>query len=338
MSTIYLILILGITIFVHELGHFIFAKRAGIYVYEFALGMGPVIFKFNRKNDETLYSLRLFPIGGYVKMAGESIEDDDSVPVRKRMQNKTWLQRFLTISAGIVFNFIFAIIVLFFIGLFYGSPKMTPYVGDILKGSSADIAGMVKGDIIVKLNDHNIYSTDQFMVEEASLKSGEITLVLKTKTNETKEVTIKKVDGLYGFGLKEVFEDGFVAAIKYAFAKTGSLVLQMVLVLKYLFMGRIGLESLAGPVGVYTIVDQAAGYGIVSVIYLNAIISINVGFMNLLPIPAFDGGRLAFLIIEKIKGKPVSPKIENTIHLVGFGLLMILMLLITYKDIINLFS
>ena len=102
MTLIYMILMLGIIVFIHEFGHFIFAKKAGIYVYEFSIGMGPRIFKFNRKNDETEYSIRLFPIGGYVQMAGEEIEEDKDIPVEKRMQSKTWIQRFLTVIAGII--------------------------------------------------------------------------------------------------------------------------------------------------------------------------------------------------------------------------------------------
>ena len=107
MTLIYMVLILGIIVFIHEFGHFLFAKRAGIYVYEFSLGMGPRIFKFKRKNDETEYSLRLLPIGGYVQMAGEELEVDEKIPSEMRMQSKTWSQRFLTIIAGIMFNFIF---------------------------------------------------------------------------------------------------------------------------------------------------------------------------------------------------------------------------------------
>ena len=110
MTLIYMILILGIIVFIHEFGHFIFAKKAGIYVYEFSLGMGPRLFKFKRKNDETEYSLRLFPIGGYVQMAGEELEVDEKIPENMRMQSKTWVQRFLTIIAGIMFNFILAIV------------------------------------------------------------------------------------------------------------------------------------------------------------------------------------------------------------------------------------
>ncbi|MDD2519081.1 MAG: site-2 protease family protein, partial [Bacilli bacterium] len=117
MTIIYFVLVLGITVFIHELGHFIFAKKAGIYIYEFSIGMGPRLFKFERANDETVYSIRLFPIGGYVSMSGEEVEVAENVPVEKRFQSKTWIQRFLTIVAGVTFNFLLAIVLLFIVGL-----------------------------------------------------------------------------------------------------------------------------------------------------------------------------------------------------------------------------
>ena len=119
LTFIYFILVLGITVFIHELGHFIFAKKAGIYCYEFSLGMGPVIWKFNRKNDETTYSLRLFPIGGFVQMAGEAVDLDENIPEDKRMQSKSWFQRFMTVIAGILFNFLLAIIIFFIVGILF---------------------------------------------------------------------------------------------------------------------------------------------------------------------------------------------------------------------------
>ena len=134
MTLVYMILILGIIVFIHEFGHFLFAKKAGIYVYEFSLGMGPRIFKFNRKNDETEYSLRLFPIGGFVRMAGEEVDLDEKIPENKRMQSKTWMERFLTVIAGIMFNFILAIIVFFIVGLLNGASQNKPYISAVYDG------------------------------------------------------------------------------------------------------------------------------------------------------------------------------------------------------------
>src|SRR5574344_2029938 len=123
MTLIYFVLILGITVFIHELGHFLMAKKNGVYCYEFSLGMGPKIYSFKRKNDETIYSIRLFPIGGYVQMASEEIEADENIPVKKRLQSKTIWQRFKIVVAGALNNFILGILLLFLIGIFYGSPE-----------------------------------------------------------------------------------------------------------------------------------------------------------------------------------------------------------------------
>ncbi|MEG1048164.1 MAG: site-2 protease family protein, partial [Bacilli bacterium] len=133
MTLIYFILILGITVCIHEFGHFYFAKKSGVYVYEFSIGMGPVIKQWKRKNDETVYSIRLFPIGGYVSMAGEQVDDDDKVPSTKRLYNKTWGQRFITIAAGIILNFVLAIVLFFLLAVVTGTPSMNGYVTSLEK-------------------------------------------------------------------------------------------------------------------------------------------------------------------------------------------------------------
>ena len=133
MTLIYFILVLGIVVCIHEFGHFIFAKKAGIYVYEFSIGMGPKLFQFHRKNDETTYSIRLFPIGGYVKMAGEEVELDESIPEEKRFGSKRWLPKVLTVIAGVCFNFILAIIIFFVVALIGGTPRVSPIIGSTIK-------------------------------------------------------------------------------------------------------------------------------------------------------------------------------------------------------------
>lgn len=345
MTIVYFILILGVTIFVHELGHFIFAKKAGIYCHEFSLGMGPKIWSFRRKNDETLYAIRLFPIGGFVQMAGEEIEEDSSVPKNRQLTNKTWTQRFLTIIAGILFNFILAIVIFFFIALFNGAPSTKPVVDVTDKTLPAYSAGLKTGDVITKINDKRITSTDRLMLELQVNSGKKVTLEVK-RNDKVEDITIspKKVTNedktesyVYGFTLTTTFEKGFFASLQYAFLKTGYLVEQMFLVITYLITGAISLDNLAGPIGIYNIVGETARTGLVNIIFLLAYISINVGFINLLPIPAFDGGRILFLIIEKIKGSPVNQKVENVIHSVGFLLLMLLMVFITYNDIVRIF-
>lgn len=344
MTLIYFILILGVTIFVHELGHFIFAKRAKIHVYEFAVGMGPRILKFNRKNDETLYSLRLFPIGGFVQMAGEDINIDENIPENRTMQSKTWLQRFLTIVAGVVFNFILAIILLFIVALVSGAPSNKPIIESLNPDFPIIDTELSPGDQIVKLNNTKINSLDRLMLELQLNQGKELDVVVISKDGLEKEVLLVPMKVTiddnevyqYGFTLEQTITKGFVPAIKFAFTKMYSLMEQMVIVITSLITGALSIKNLAGPVGIFNIVGETAQHGFINIVYLAAFFSINVGFINLLPIPAFDGGRLLFLFIEKIKGSPVNSKVENTIHTVGFILLMLLMIIITFNDIIRL--
>lgn len=344
MTLIYFILILGITVFIHELGHFIFAKHAGIYVYEFSIGMGPQIFKFHRKNDETEYSIRLLPIGGYVQMAGEEIEADEDIPKEKQMTHKKWHQRFMTVIAGILFNFLLAIFIFFIVGLINGVPTETTTVADVSKNSAAFKAGLKSGDKILKINGTKIVSSDHLMLlVQINGKDKMNMTILRDGKEKALPITPKEikendqVSYQYGFSLKNHLVHDFFSAVKYGFTKMFSLIHQMILIIAYLLLGKLSISSLAGPVGIYTVVDQSAKAGILSLIYLLGFLSLNVGFINLLPIPAFDGGRLLFLIIEKIKGSPVKPKIENTIHAIGFVFLMVLMVVITYHDILRLF-
>lgn len=340
MTLIYMILMLGIIVFIHEFGHFIFAKKAGIYVYEFSLGMGPRIFKFKRKNDETEYSIRLLPIGGYVQMAGEELEEDKNIPEEKRMQSKTWIQRFLTVIAGIMFNFILAIILLFIVGLVVGSSDNKPYINVVDEGINSNLIN--EGDRILEVNGKKVVFIDTMLLRIQVNNGKPLKLKLEEEGN-IKEVTLNpievnengKTSYKYGFEIDSETKKGILPAVKYAFVKFASIFTQMVLVIGYLFTGKLGLSSLSGPVGIFNVVGQSAQAGFINLIYLTGFISLNVGFMNLLPIPALDGGRILFLIIEKIKGSKVDIKVENTIHTIGFVLLMILMVVITFNDIIR---
>lgn len=345
MTLLIFILVLGITVFIHELGHFIFAKRADIYVYEFSIGMGPKIFNFRRKNDETNYSIRLFPIGGFVSMAGEDIEVDKNIPEDKQMYSKTWIQRFLTIIAGVMFNFILAIILLFIVGLFNGAPQNKNIISGISKDYPIAKTNIKEKDIIIAVNNKKVNSQDMLMLELTVHNGETLTFTVKHKNGEKEKVKVKpkkvKIDDQeiykYGFEVESKIEKGVIPSIKYAFVKTGNLLNQMTHIILYLITGKLSLNSLSGPVGIYNVVGETAKAGLLSIIFLIAYLCINVGFINLIPIPAFDGGRALFLIIEKIRGKKINPKIENTIHNIGFILLMILMIVITYNDIVRIF-
>ncbi len=345
MTIIYFILILGGIVFFHELGHFLFAKKAGVYIYEFSIGMGPQLFKWKSKKDETMYSIRLLPIGGFVQMAGEEIDPDENIPKEKRMQSKTWLQRFSIMIAGIFFNFVLAIVLLFVVGLINGTPQKETYIGVIDKNSSAYNAGLRENFEILQVNGKKASTKDILSLELIANVKKEVEVKYKDE-NGNVEIAKFKADTVdengttnykYGFSLINQKQRGFFSSIKYAFTKTIELIEYMFFVIWYLITGKISLTNLSGPIGIFTMVGETAKEGLINLVYLMAIISINVGFINFLPLPAFDGGRILFLIIEKIKGSPVNPKIENIIHTVGLGLLMLLMVFITYNDILRIF-
>ena len=342
-TILYFILILGIIVFVHEFGHFIFAKKAGIYVYEFSLGMGPRIFKFKRKNDETVYAIRLFPIGGFVQLAGEDPELDKDIPKEKRLQSKTWMQRFLTMVAGVTMNFILAIVILFIIALVNGVSLDTRYVTEVNKDVYTNL---VNGDKIIKVNGRRTSNYDKLALEIAASKDYEFDMVVVTKDNVKKTVHVKAEktkdkngNDVYDFGFKLTGhrKRGIWVSIQYAFLKFFSTIEQMIYTLIYLFTGRLSVKMLSGPVGLYSVVGQAASNGFINILSLIALFSINVGFINILPFPAFDGGWVMFLVIEKIKGSPVKEKTQAIINTIGFYLLMLLMLYITFNDILKFF-
>ena len=337
-------IVLGSIVFVHEFGHFIMAKKNGVYVYEFSIGMGPKIWGF--KKGETDYSLRIFPIGGYCSLAGEDLEYDKEmkVPKKMQMQTKKWWQRFLILFFGPCNNFIFAIILILFISLIWGGMTMNPIISSVEKESSAYKSGLKKGDKIISIDNHNIDTSDDISLYIAIANGKKSTFKIERKGKNieikikpTKIKEGKKVSYRYGFGFKQKPIKDFIGKIGYAFNKFGALCKQMVITILYLFTGRIGVSQLSGPVGIYEIVGQTRTAGIENVLFIMAFLSLNVGFVNLLPIPALDGGHILFILIELIKGSPVKPEIENKFHSIGLILLMILMLLITVKDVFTLF-
>lgn len=347
-----LILILSLLIFLHELGHFITAKKAGAYVYEFAIGMGPKLFSFKRKNknDPTEYSIRAFPIGGFCAIAGE-VDEDDGMDVKLKkdeyMCNKPIWQRCVILIAGVTMNFLTGLFVLFISALIWGSVDNAPYVGVVSPGYPISDAGIEVGDKILKIDNTRTGSWDKITLALNLKKSGDVyKFTVKKKDGSVKayDVTPKVVKGeggkekrVFGFGQSSTRQRGLWASIKYAFKRGTSIIASMCSIIGNLFIGRLSISSLSGPVGIYGVVGEAAKTSAESVLYLMAYLSLNLGFINILPFPAFDGGRVLFLIIEKIRKKKMNPKVEDTLNKIGFGLLMILMAVITIKDILNLF-
>lgn len=372
-NIVILLLILTALIFVHEFGHFMIGKMCGVHIYEFALGMGPKVLGFKRKNDPTEYNLRALPIGGYCSLAGEDgAEDDQNLPKDKFMCNKGKLQRAAILVAGVTMNFITAFILLFFISLVWGSTEQTSYIGYIEPGSPADKAGMRVGDKIIECNGYKLSTWDKLTIvtslenkndyyeyvvkhedgkeEKYQIVPEEYAVIGDESIKITAENTIddiakvKKINKnevetskLIGIGANTEVRHGFVNALKYACKKFVSLISTMLLIIGSLFTGKLGLNSLSGPVGMYSVVNTVAAYGLSNIIYFAAYISINLGIMNILPFPAFDGGRVVFVAIEAITGKKVDSKIEGILNSIGFILIMLLMVYVTWHDILSLF-
>ena len=346
-SFIIFIIILGIIILVHEFGHFLFSKLFGVYVHEYSIGMGKKIWSKKPKGSETEYSLRIFPIGGFCRLAGEEGEDgDDSVPENRKLYKKSFIQRFLVFFMGPGFNFILAVIVLFILGLIFGGNISTLEIADIPEEYPAYQAGLREGDTILEVDGEKVRTWTQARIAIAMAEEGATVDFKVEDTNgniRTVEVTPQKevaedetVTYVYGIGCRNYRVKGFVGGLEYMVAESKNIFLSMFSTLKYLFTGGVSINDLSGPVGIYEVVDQEAEAGVSNLLYLLSYLSINVGVMNLIPFPAFDGGHILFLIIEKIRRKPVPSNIEATITGIGFILLIILMIYVTYHDIFNL--
>lgn len=346
MTLIYFILMLGIIVFIHELGHFIWAKKFGVYCYEFSLGFGPKLFSFRRKNDETLYCLRLIPIGGYVAMAGEEVDDDKSVSKDKKLYNKPWYKKLIIILAGIINNFILGFLILFLIALMYGSYTTEPIIGVVTKDSSSQKAGIKEGDKIISINGEKTRTWDDVTLKLVLSNNDKAQEFLLETSDGEKKVSVKpekitdedgNVSYSYGIGLDDTKYHGLGNAFKYATNKFGSIFNSMIVTIKALFTGKVGLDSLSGPVGIYSIVGSQSKAGLSGLLYLLAYLSINVGFINLIPFPAFDGYRAVIILIERITRKKVNAKVDAIVNQVGLFLLFALMIYITIKDVLRLF-
>ena len=329
MTVIYAVLMFCVLIFIHELGHFIAAKKCGVKVNQFALGMGPAIFK--KQKGETEYSLRIFPIGGFCAMEGEDTESEDS---RAYNNKKPW-QKALIAFAGPAMNVVLALILMCIIMFAMGTASTK--IDSFVDGSPAQAAGMKAGDEIVKINDVKISEWNDVGEALEGAKTGDkVSIVYKRDGKEnTINTELMESEGRAMIGITPKLERHVGNALVSGVKTTFNMTTQMYTVIKQLFTGEVSTKELSGPVGIVYMVNQSASMGLFYFFYLMAVISLNLAIVNLLPLPALDGGRIVLIGIKKITGKAISDKTEGMINTVGLVLLLTLMVYVTWNDIIK---
>ncbi|MGE7693531.1 RIP metalloprotease RseP [Lysinibacillus sp. NPDC094177] len=413
-TAIAFILIFGLLVFFHEFGHFLFAKRAGIMVREFAIGMGPKI--YGKTHGETIYTIRLLPIGGYVRMAGEDMDDTDLQPgyrvglivdednvVKKLIFNqnnkqlpdllfleveradlekelfvegydeeeklvrysvardcilvengketliapydrqfnaKTVGQRAMTIFAGPLFNFILAFVIYLLIGLIHGVPTYEPIITEVVENDPAAQAGMLAGDRVTAIDGQVVEKWQDLATFVQDHPGENITVTVDRNGKQVNlNMTVKEIvqndekHGQIGVKYESPREFNPLKAVVYGAQETYNMTARIFELLGMLITGKFTIDALSGPVGIYKATEQVAQYGFINLMNWAAMLSINLGIMNLLPLPALDGGRLLFFGFEAVRGKPIDRQKEGLVHFVGIVLLMILMVVVTWNDI-----
>lgn len=339
MKYIIAILIFSLIILFHELGHFLLAKRNGIRVNEFSLGLGPTLVGFTR--GETKYSIKLLPFGGACMMEGEDEDSSDEASFQKK---SVWA-RISVVAAGPVFNFIMAFVFAFILILCVGFDK--PVINDVIEGHPAQEAGIEAGDTIVSMNGKKIH-----FYREVSLYTffhpGESIDIVYERDGERMEATVnpvfdeeqgKYLIGFYGTGVRE--KGNVLEALKYSAFELKYWINTTFDSLKMLVTGRVSFNDMQGPVGIVKTIgdtyDESKSDGgfwvFVNMLNIAILLSANLGVMNLLPIPALDGGRLVFLVIEAIRRKRINPEKEGMVHFVGLMLLLVLMVVVMFNDV-----
>ena len=330
MTIIYAVIIFCLLIFVHELGHFLVAKACGVKVNEFAIGMGPAIFK--KQKGETLYAVRMFPIGGFCAMEGEDEDSEDD----RAFNNKPAWQRALVLAAGSFMNLLTAVILMIVIAFAVGQATTT--VDEVLEDSPAYRAGMMSGDRIVEVDGTAVDEWNDVItcIGESSRDTAGI-VVERDGTQQTLTAALEydKESGRNKIGITPEMKHSVAGSVGSGMKNTWNMTVMMYKVIKQLFTGDVSVSELSGPVGIVYAVNQSAKEGVIYVVYLASLLSLNLAIMNMLPFPALDGGRLLFLLIRRITGKKITDAVEGKIHFIGIILLMVLMVYVTWNDIVK---
>ena len=336
------VFVFGLLVFVHELGHFITAKLTGMRVDEFAIGFGPRLVRF--RYGETVYSIRIVPLGGFNDIAGMTADDNDAG--ERGYCRKPILSRMIVILAGSVMNFILPVVLFFGIFFFAGvqTPNPAPVLGKVLADNPAAQAGLMAHDRILAIDGQPI-ETWQEMVDAIRTNHGNVPMTMQVD-RAGQELTVHVTphyDAAHerGYiGIVNAYESsypGFFRSVSMAFERTAMIVAMMLDALYRIILELSGAE-LAGPIGVAQMAGEVAEMGLVPLLNFTALLSLNLAIINLLPVPALDGGHFLTLCVEAVRGKPLSPKVMHYIQNAGVGIIILLMLLAMKNDVVRIFA
>lgn len=347
MTALAIVFVFGLLVMVHELGHFLVAKWAGIRVLEFSFGFGPKLVGY--KGRETFYAIRLIPLGGFVRLYGMDPEPDErgqaiigSPNDPYSYMNKPVWKRMAVIAAGPIMNFILAVVLFVAVFAYLGIPAEGKAIGSLAEGKPAVTAGLQAGDRIIAVDNTPTPDWDTLTQAIHSKPNQELVLTVE-RQGQTRTVTLTTEKdaqtgyGMIGIGPEIVYERvPILQTLRFGFSRTIEFTKFIVVTLAQMITRQIPAD-VGGPVAIAKAIGEGAQAGFSNLLGLTGVLSIQLGLLNLFPIPALDGSRLVFLAIEGLRRKPLNPEKENLIHLVGFVLLLALMIAITYRDILNLF-
>ncbi|AFQ45519.1 RIP metalloprotease RseP [Desulfosporosinus meridiei] len=351
LTTLAIVFVFGSMVMIHEFGHYIVAKWIGVKVIEFSFGFGPKIVGYQGK--ETLYSLRIVPLGGFVKLHGMDPEINDNGQAviasnkdARSFMNKPIWQRMAVIAAGPIMNFVLAIVMFVSVFAYMGIPAQsnTNTIGSLLKDKPAAASGLLAGDRIIAVNQDPTPDWTRLTEVIHSKPEQVINLTIQRGADQQRHTVSVKTekDAQTGHGMIGIAPEvtyvhaSIIEATRVGIERSVDFTKLIVVTLVQMITGKIPAD-VGGPVMIAQVIGEGAKEGFSNLLGLTGVLSIQLGLINLFPIPALDGSRLVFLLIEGLRGKPLNPEKENMIHLVGFVLLMGLMLAVTYKDVLRLF-
>ncbi len=348
MQVFIFIIVLSILVLVHELGHFVMARRAGVWVEEFGFGIPPRL--FGKKIGETIYSINLFPFGGFVRLHGENPADKASKP-KRAFSNLNKRKKTGIIIAGVVMNMLLAVLAFAVFYSFSGFPKdfkQVEVVG-VAPDSPAMTSGIMEGDIVLTINSQKVQSVNDFITLIDKNLGSVVTIEMRDTSSQIKEVTLTPrtdppedqgavgvvIAPKVGIYFPPIWQRPFLGiyfGLKDSWYWGKTIVTGIATLFVQLFAGHVP-QDISGPVGIYAITVQAASYGILALVNFVGILSLNLAVLNILPLPALDGGRLLFIGIEALTKKKLSPKIEGWVHTVGMAVLLAILLAVTIGDV-----